>query len=800
MIKHINETIMYKSYLKIAWRNLKKNRLYTILNILGLGSGMAAALLIGLWLTDEVSANRYHEDYHRIALLHKNRHSNGSIFTDVSNPVPLGQELRNRYPDDLEEVVVSSFGGQRSLRAGDKTLIRRGLFMEEGGIDILGLELVQGAPRRQLDPGAIYISQSVSHALFGDESAVGKVVRMDENLDVEVVGVFQDLPRNSTYRAISFYGSFQTWENMERWVRNSKEEWNNYSFPIYVKIGRNSDFETVSSKIQNTLFNATDDGSKPELFLHPMSKWHLFNEFKNGKAVGNGLKNVLLFGTIGLLILLLASINFMNLSTARSVQRSKEIGVRKAIGSRRGQLIGQFLTETYLTVFFSILVALMLTALFLPAFNELANDTVEIPWRNPVFIGAIAIFTLIMGFLAGSYPALYLSSFNPVSVLKGLQKGSKKESGFRKGLVVLQFGISIALIIGTVIIFQQIDLAKNRPVGYDQNGLVFFQKRSHELRGHFWAMREKLLSSGGVVEMTETSGPITELWTSGSGFEWQGKDPESNDNFITLRVTPEFGETAQWEILEGRDFSREHATDTEAIILNQSALEYMALENPIDQVIRWEGIDYRVIGVCKNLVLESPFEKVRPTVFTMKKANLPFVTMRMNPDLGISESRARVLKVLQGFSPNGEFNIKFANEELGAKLWREERVAKLATSLSVMAIFISFLGIFGLSSFMAEQRSKEISVRKVLGASLSHIIGLMTSGFIRLIGLGCLVAFPASYFLMDRWLSSYELKIGISWWVFALVGGCTLVLTLLTVGLWSLGAALANPVKSLRTE
>ncbi|WP_271782370.1 FtsX-like permease family protein [Aquimarina algiphila] len=791
---------MFKSYIKIAWRSLSKNKLYTILNIMGLGSGMAAAILVGLWLVDELSANHYHEDYTRIGLLHKNRQYNGSIFTEVSNPVPLGQELKNLFADDLDEVVVSSYGGERSLRIGDKTVIRRGLFMQEGGIDILGLNIIQGTLKRQLEPNTIYLSESANKALFGNQSGVGQVIRLDENVDVEVIGVFEDLPKNSTYKSISFYGSFQLFENLELWVKNSREDWGNNSFPIYIKIASGADMDLVSEKIKNTLYNVTKDISTPELFLHPMEKWHLYQEFKNGKAIGTGLKNVRLFAIIGVLILLLASINFMNLSTARSAKRAKEIGVRKAIGSSNRQLVKQFLIETYIMVILSVVIALVLARLFLPTFNTLTNDVIQIPWLHPIFISAIVVFTLAIGFLSGSYPALYLSSFKAVKALKGTKTYSKKESVLRKGLVVTQFAISIGLIICTVFIYQQIDLGKNRPMGYDQNNLIFFQKRSNELKGHFFAMRENLLNSGGIVEMSESSGPITEMWTMNSGFEWEGKNPESRDNFITLRVTPEFGKTTAWEILKGRDFSRDFSTDTEAIILNESAVEYMGFENPIDQMIRWEGVNYKVVGVCKNLVMESPFEKVKPTVFTMRKANLPFVTMRMNPDLSVSESRSRVTKVLQGFSPNGEFNIKFANEEFGLKLWREEQVAKLASSLSIMAIFISLLGIFGLSSFMAEQRNKEIGIRKILGASLKNIIRLMTADFMVLMILGCILAFPIAYIFIDNWLSKYELKINISWMIFMIVGFAAIIMVMLTVGIRSFKTANMNPIKSLRTE
>ncbi len=791
---------MFKNYLKIAWRSIKTNKLYSGLNIFGLGAGMAAAILISLWIVDEVSANWYHEDYDQIAMIYSNMEYNDRIFTEGSAPVPLVQELRNLFPDDLEKVVVSSFAGERSLRTGENGLLRRGLFMEDGGMEILGLQLVQGSQKRQSDPNTVYISNSVSKALFGKKSPVGETIRMDENIDLEILGVYKDFPKNSTFHAISFYSSYKTYEGMEGWVRDARDDWNGSGFPIYVKIAPNTNFESVSAKIENTLANATDATSSPELFLHPMTKWHLYPEFENGKALGTGLKHVWMFGTIGVLILLLAIINFVNLNTARSIKRSKEIGIRKAIGSGRGQLVKQFFTETYVIVFFAITLALLLTVLFLPAFNDLANYSLEIPWGSPIFLTGILVFAILTGFLAGCYPAIYLSSFKPVRVLKGLKKNSAKESFFRKGLVTVQFGISIALIIGTILIYQQIDFAKNRPMGYDQNSLIFFQKRSYELRGHFWAMRERLLTSGGIKEMAESSGPVTEMWDSSSGFEWQGKDVGSKKDFITLQVTPEFGETIQWEILQGRDFSRKMTTDTESIVLNEAAVEYMGLENPIDQIIRWEGIDYKVVGVSMNLVMESPFEKVKPTVFTMKMANLPFVTMRMNPALGISESRARVQKVLEGFSPQGEFNIRFANEEFGQKLWREEQTAKLATSLSIMAIFISFLGIFCLSSFMAEQRSKEISIRKILGASLVHILRLMSKDFIRLISLGCAIAFPLAYFFIENWLSSYELKITISWWVFGVVGLLTTILTLLTVSLRSFGVARSNPIKSIRTE
>ncbi len=791
---------MFRNHIKLAWRNLFKNRLYSFLNILGLGSGMAMAILIGLWLVDQLSVNKYNQEYGHIGLIQKNRFYNKSIFTETSNPIPLGQRLRNEFPDDFESVVVSSYGGEKSLRHGESTVVKRGLFMEPGGQSILDLKIIAGSKQDPMDPTSILISESVSKALFGNETGIGEVIRLDENLDVNVAGVFQDLPKNSTFRSVNFYGSFALYENTAWWIKNSHDDWEGNAFPIYVRLAENSDFEVVSQKIEKALFTETQDASNPALFIHPMSKWHLYPEFKDGKAVGTGLSNVCLFGAIGFLILLLATINFMNLSTARSSQRAKEIGVRKAIGSMKTQLIYQFFTETFLLVFFSLILALVMAVLLLPTFNNIAGDSLEIPWSNPAFLLSIIAFFFVCGLASGAYPALYLSSFEPIKTLKGISHGKKRESIFRKVLVTLQFGISICLIIGTILVYQQIEFGKNRSMGYEQENLIYIRKLSHDLSGKFWPMRDALLASGAVEEMAESSGPVTEMWITSSGFEWRGKNPETREDFITLGVTPEFGKTAHWKILKGRDFLREMATDEEAIILNESAAAFMGFEDPIDEIIRYKDITYKVVGLSKNLVMESPFEKVKPTVFTMRKRGGPFINIALNPAMGISEAIHKVEDVMRTFSPKGELNIKFVSEEFGLKFWREEKVAKLASSLSLMAIFISFLGIFGLSSFMAERRRKEIGIRKLLGASLTNVVSLISSEFFVLIGISCLAAFPIAFYLTKNWLSKYELQTEISLWVFAGVGITILVMTLFTVGFRTLKTALVNPVESLKSE
>ena len=790
---------MILNYFKIAFRNLAKNKVYSFINIGGLAVGMSVAILIGLWIYDELSFDKYHKEYKSIALVQKNRSFNGNIITEQSHSIALAAKLRESYGNYFDEVVASSYGGEKSLTAKDKTIIKRGLFMEDGGEKILDLQILEGSPEFPLQPFEILISDNTKKALFGSESVINQTIKIDKNTAFKIVGVFKSLPNNATYRSTSFYASMDSYAKMEDWVESSKTDWNENSLPIYVKMAKNVSAEQISELIKDELYKVTKDLTKPQLFLYTMDNWHLYPEFKNGQPVSTGKDNILVFGLIGILTILLAAINFMNLSTARSEKRSKEIGVRKAIGSNRAQIIGQFYTETFLTIALSAVVALLLTRISLPFFNQLAEKQIVFPWDKLAFWIVIVLFSGLLILLAGSYPAIYLSSFKPVKVLKGKLQGSPFELFSRKGLVVFQFIISIVLIIANITIYRQIQFTKNRPLGYDSNGLVQIRKNTEELRGNFYPMRQDLLNSGAVVDMAEINSPISESWHYSNSYTWPAK-PSNAEDLVNLSVTPEFGNTVAWKITQGRDFSRTFGADTSAVILNEAAVKLMGLKNPINQLIRKDGKPLTIVGVVQNIVMDSPFDPVRPTVFEMIKSNAPFITIKLKPELSASESVASMEKVLKKYDPAGNFNYLFADQNFNRKFFREQRMASLINLFAILAIFISCLGLFGLASFVAEQRTKEIGIRKVLGASISSLWAMLSRDFVVLIIISCLIASPIAYYFMNQWLQKYTYRTELSWWVFAASAFGALSITLLTVSYQAIRAALMNPVKSLKTE
>lgn len=791
--------IMLQNYLKIAFRNLLRNKVYSFINIGGLAVGMAVAMLIGLWVWDELSFDKYHNEHDQIALLQKNRSFNGNIITEQSQSLPLAAKLRESYSNYFEEVVASSYGGEKSLTFKEKTIINRGLFMEKGGEKILDLKIVEGSPSFPLKPFEILISDKTKEALFAQENAVNQVINLDKNTTFKIIGVFKSLPKNATYRGTSFYASMESFAQMEEWVRDAKNNWDENSFPIYVKMAKNVEPEQISTLIKDEIFKVTKDPTKPKLFLYTMDTWHLYPEYKNGLPVSTGKDNIMIFGLIGILTILLATINFMNLSTARSEKRAKEIGIRKAIGSNRGQIIGQFYIETFLTVTFATFIGLLLVEFSLPFFNQIAAKQIEILWASPIFWVIIFLFFAFLIVFAGSYPALYLSSFQPVKVLKGKLQSNLFELYSRKGLVVFQFSISIVLIIATSVIYKQIQFTKNRPLGYETKGLVQIRKNTDELRGHFFSMRQDLLNSGAVVEMAEMNCPISESWHYSKDFSWAGK-PLTAEDLVSLNVTPEFGKTIGWQIIEGRDFSRAFSSDSSAVIINEASVKLMGLQNPVNQIIRKNGKVLTIVGVVKNIVMDSPFDPIRPTVFEMIRANAPFITIKLKPELSASQSIAILENVLKKYDSAGNFNYLFADRDFNSKFFREQRIVSLINIFAILAIFISCLGLFGLSSFVAEQRTKEIGIRKVLGASVANLWQLLSKDFVVLVIISCLIASPIAYYFMYEWLQKYTYRAEISWWIFVLAGAGALLITLLTVSYQAIRAALMNPVKSLRTE
>jgi ABC-type antimicrobial peptide transport system permease subunit len=589
------------------------------------------------------------------------------------------------------------------------------------------------------------------------------------------------------------------------WIKTMDDPWDSNFTQTWAQLSGNADMEQVSAKIINVKYNKlrtdNDRKYKPEVFLHPMSKWHLYSGFKEGKNTGGRIEFVWMFGIIGVFVLLLACINFMNLSTARSEKRAKEVGIRKSVGSMRSQLISQFFIESVVVAMIAFVVSLGFVYFALPNFNQVADKRITLLWTNPTFWLIGIGFSFITGIIAGSFPALYLSSFQPVKVLKGTFRVGRLASVPRKVLVVLQFTVSVTLIIGTIVVFRQVEFAKDRPIGYDRNGLINVYQQTQDIHNHFDAVRNELKSQGAIVEMTEAGSPTTQVWNSNGGFTWSGKDPALAVDFPNNGVTHEFGKTVGWTFKEGRDFSREHVSDSNAFVINETAARFLGFKDPVGEILTWNERPYAIIGVIQDMIIESPYEPVRASLWHIDRdKNFNLAILKLNPDMGSHEAIEKIKTVFTKYNPASPFGYEFVDVEYARKFSDEERIGRLATSFAVLAIFISCLGIFGLSSFVAEQRTKEIGVRKVVGASVINLWGMLSKDFIVLVSISLLFAMPMAYYFMSIWLQKYEYRSTMAWWIFAAAGAGALLITLFTVSYQSIKAALANPVKSLRSE
>ncbi|MDB5134584.1 MAG: transporter permease, partial [Mucilaginibacter sp.] len=781
---------MIKNYLKIAWRNLIKNKTSSFINIGGLAVGMAVAMLIGLWIWDELSFDKYHQNYDRIAMVMQHETYNGSISTGSAIPLPLDAEMRKSYGSDFKHIVMASWTDPHVLTVGDKNISYSGNFMSADGPEMFSLKMLSGTRNGIKRPSDILISQSVARALFGDADPVNKTVKLDNKDAFNISGVYVDLPRNTTLHDVAFIGP---WEYYIKSPGNGRSltDWGDNSLFMYVQIADHVDMAKLSEKIKNIKLNRMsreDIKFQPHMFLQPMSKWHLYSEFKNGTNTGGAIEYVWLFGIIGVFVLLLACINFMNLSTARSEKRAKEVGIRKAVGSLRGQLIKQFFCESFLIAVLAFVFSLILIWLITPYFNDIANKNIAILWSNPLFWVAGIGFTLFTGLIAGSYPALYLSSFNPVKVLKGTFKAGRFAAIPRKVLVVVQFTVSVILIIGTIIVFKQIQFAKNRAVGYSRDGLLSIEVTNDDLHKHFDALRADLLKSGAIAEIAESSSSTTGVNNNRGDINWTGKDPAMMSFFGYIGVTTQYGKTVGWQFTDGRNFSSQFITDSLAIVLNQTAVKYMGLKKPVGQIVRIGKRDLTIVGVVKDMVMESPYDPVKQTIFYVRRGPSDDILIKINPNMSAHEALGKIAAVCKIYSPSVPFSYRFADDEYAKKFATEERIGKLASSFASLAIFISCLGLFGMASFMAEQRIKEIGVRKVLGASVFGLWRLMSRDFVFLVVISLFIAMPVSYYFMHSWLQNYTYHAGLSWWIFAVTAAGAIAITLLTVSYQSIKA------------
>jgi ABC-type antimicrobial peptide transport system permease subunit len=794
---NVNPLPMYKSYFVTAIRNMVKNKMSALLNILGLSVGLTVTIVITLWVTDEISHEKNFPNYSRIGQIIKNVTNNGQVNTWGSVPWPLSDEIRQNYGADFTYIALTTGMNKLPLAIDNIKFDKSGVFAEPDLVKMLSLEIVYGSADAVNDPSSILISKSTATAFFGDADPTGKIMKLQGEFDVTVGGVFKDIPANSEFTELQFLGSWARFAKNAQ-VEKMEDPWRPNWLTLYVQINDNTTFEQASARIKDAelkKLSAALQKKKPELFILPMSEWHLKSNFTNGKQSGGRIQYVWLFGIVGAFVLLMACINFMNLSTARSEKRAKEVGIRKAIGSLRSQLVSQFLSESIITVLISLVVALLLTQVSLPFFNLISEKNMSIPWSDPLWLSTGLIFTLLIGIIAGSYPALYLSGMGSDRI----GKQGRSSSILRKTLVTVQFTVSVVLIIGTAVVYLQIQHAKNRPLGYNADGLVSVSA-SNELHTHFEAIRTELKDKGAVVEMAQASSPVTEQYASSSRFDWEGKDPALSVDFPFYHVSPEYGKAISWNILAGRDFERARLSDSSAMILNKSAADYMGLQDPVGETVRWSNTPYEIVGVIDNLVTTSPYAEPRPTVYFMTTGRSNFLVFKLNPDRPATESLALIESLYKKHNPDRDFNYEFTDVAFARKFGNEERVGTLATTFACLAIFISCLGIFGLSSFTAEQRTKEIGVRKVLGASTYDLWQMMSKDFVVLAIISCVIAVPIAYLLLTDWLENFSYHLGIPIWTFLAATGATLLITILTVSWHTLNAAGTNPVTSLRTE
>ncbi|HTQ26670.1 MAG TPA: FtsX-like permease family protein [Puia sp.] len=811
---------MFRNYLKIALRSLYRNKVSSFVNIAGLSVGIAVAILTGLWLDDELTFNHYHKDYARIAKVAEIGYDHRGKFTNTTMSYPLTNVLRTDYKDEFKYLVRASFNGESILSFGSKNVSLQGTYMDEDAPYLFSLRMIYGSRAGLKDMHSILLSQSSARAIFGDTDPIGQVLRINNESETKVTGVFEDFPKNTDLEKIKFIGPFSLWLSVNPWVEaRTKNDWPNHFLKLYAELKPGTSFESVDKKIAQVEIDHiknVDDvnfkemlARKPIISMYPMTNWHLGAVDKRGGPKLPPKTLVWLVSLIGIFVLLLACINFMNLSTARSEKRAREVGIRKVIGSLRRQLIGQFFGESLLLVMLSFLIALVLVICSLGWFNHLADKDMHIPWGNPAFWGISMLFILATGLVAGSYPALFLSSFDPARALKGVLRAGRDSALARKVLVVFQFSISVALLNCTFVILKQIHHAQDRPVGYSREGLLMVKMKSADFYGKYELMRQALLHTGAVSDYAESMGKPTELASNNNGFEWEGMDPRKEQNYGTLKISPDYGRTVGWQVLLGRDFSQDFASDSSGLIINESAMKEMGIRDPIGKKVRWvwwmdrsKVLDYTIVGVVKDLVIESPYENSRSVVYYQRGHNgdVSWMIMRVKPTVSMKDALPKIAAIFKTLIPSAPFDYQFADEDYALKFAAEQRMGKLAGFFAALAALISGLGLLALASFTAEQRTKEIGVRKVLGASVLRIWGLLSTEFVALVLISLLVAIPVSYFLMQKWMENFQYRTNLPFWLFALSGGGAIFLALLTISVQTVRAALVNPVECLRAE
>ena len=789
---------MFKNYFITAWRNFWKNRTFSLINTIGLALGMACSLFIMLWVKDEKSVDAFHANKDRLYSIYERQYYDGKISAFYGGPGKLGEELKKKIPE-IEYASGMSGGDVCAFAAGDKSLKFEGTNVGNDFLKMFSFPLLAGDKNAALNsPVSIAISKKMADAFFGSAAnALGKTLRYMDRKDLKVTAVYDDFPVASSRKA-DFLANYALFLEEEAWATN----WENNGPSTFIQLKQNADPELVRKKIKRFLDGYNKElgpNFDIELDMQLYSDVYLHSVFKDGKLSGGRIEYVNLFSVVAIFILLIACINFMNLTTARSVKRSKEIGIRKVVGAVRTALIKQFLGEAIMISIFALVIALFIAMLLLPVFNDLTGKQILFPFSETGFWIMVICLTAVTGIVAGSYPAVVLSAFQPIRVLKGQLKFGRSAGMFRKGLVVFQFVLSTILIIGTIVVSKQINFISNSNLGYDRENLIYIALEG-ELTGKYELVKQQASHLPGISSVSRMTGNPTNLENGTGGVDWEGKDPNVTPMFTQASVGYDFVKTVGIKLEDGRDFSRDFASDSVAYLINEAAAQKMNYKDPVGKPLTfWEKKGF-IIGVMKDFHFYSLHTPINPLIIRLREPEAWGTLMVRTQPGKTREALAGLEKLCRQLNPKFPFTYTFADDEYRKMYLAEQTVGKLSKYFAFLAIFISCLGLLGLTIFTAEQRVKELGIRKVLGAGVGSLFALLSREFLLLVAIALLIAFPLSWWLMNKWLENYAYREDIGAMTFVLAAVVSLLIALSTVSIHALRAALTNPVKSLRNE